>query len=341
MSWPPAPTSHCLARIAPRSNRNVPVIAVLAVRTGAGKSPISRFVARLLISAGLQARAHPPPDALWRPCRAAGTAFATLDDLDRYEATVEEREDYEPHLRRGLVVWAGVDYEAIVERQQKEAPTHHLGWRQQRFSLRCDRTLRSSWPIRFRPGHELSYHPGEVNLRRAQVVVINKVNSAPRERVPKVEANIRAVNPGAIDRAADSVISSGQRRPSRASGCWWWRTGPPSPTEGWPPGLGLRRARSTEPPKSSIPRPYAAGRWPGPTEVPHLGPILPALGYYEDQLRIWRPHLQRSGRPGGQRHALLPGEPDRRRQAACPGESTTMAEKPVNPRLRRSHHGLS
>ena len=113
----------------------VPVISVCAVRTGAGKSPTSRFVADLLIAEGLQPAVirHPMPYGDLVAQRVQ--RFATLDDLDRYNATIEEREDYEPHIRRGLVVWAGVDYEAIVDRGGEGSSDHHLGRGQQRLLL--------------------------------------------------------------------------------------------------------------------------------------------------------------------------------------------------------------
>ena len=125
--------------------------------------------------------------------------FTSVEDLDRYGATVEEREDYEPHLRRGLDVWAGVDYEAIVAEAEKDASLIIWDGGNNDFSfLRSDLEIVIVDP--FRPGHELAYHPGEVNLRRADVVVINKVSSAPPANVEQVERNARAANPDADHR---------------------------------------------------------------------------------------------------------------------------------------------
>ena len=168
-----------------------PVISVLAVRTGAGKSPVSRFIADLLLSEGLRPAVirHPMPYGDLVAQRVQ--RFTSLEDLDRYGATVEEREDYEPHIRRGLDVWAGVDYQAIVAEAEKDAPLIIWDGGNNDFSfLRSDLEIVVVDP--FRPGHELAYHPGEVNLRRADVVVINKVSSAPPANVELVERNARA-----------------------------------------------------------------------------------------------------------------------------------------------------
>ncbi|MBC7293476.1 MAG: GTPase, partial [Thermoleophilia bacterium] len=185
---------------------SVPVISVCAVRTGAGKSPTSRFIADLLLAQGLRPAIvrHPMPYGDLR--RQKVQRLASLADLDQYESTVEEREDYEPHIRRGLVVWAGVDYEAILEQVEKEAPIIVWDGGNNDFPF-----VRPNLEIvvvdPFRPGHELRYHPGEVNLRRAHVVVISKVNSAPPENVEQVIANIQSVNRNALVVRTASVIS--------------------------------------------------------------------------------------------------------------------------------------
>ena len=162
--------------------------------------------------AARRSSATPCPTATWS--RSGCSASPALEDLDRYEATVEEREDYEPHIRRGLVVWAGVDYQAIVAEAEKEASLIIWDGGNNDFSfLRSDLEIVIVDP--FRPGHELAYHPGEVNLRRADVVVINKVNSAPPANVEQVEANVREVNPRAVIVWADSVITRHRQRADR------------------------------------------------------------------------------------------------------------------------------
>jgi len=263
----------------------VPVISVCAVRTGAGKSPTSRFVADLLIAEGLRPAVirHPMPYGDLVAQRVQ--RFETLEDLDRYDTTVEEREDYEPHIRRGLVVWAGVDYGAIVEEAQKEASIIIWDGGNNDFSfVRSDLEIVVADP--FRPGHELSYHPGEVNLRRAQVVVIYKVNSASAVNVDKVVANVREVNPSAIIVKADSLISVPGGEDIAGKRVLVVEDGPTLTHGGMAIGAGVEAARQFGAAEIIDPRPYARGSL---AEVyakyPHLGPILPAVGYFEDQLR--------------------------------------------------------
>lgn len=276
------------ALLGPRSTMvtcSVPVIAVLAVRTGAGKSPASRFLTDLLITEGLRPTVirHPMPYGDLVAQRVQ--RFATMEDLDRSQATIEEREDYEPHIRRGLVVWAGVDYEAIVEHAEKEASIIIWDGGNNDFSfLRPDLEIVIVDP--FRPGHELAYHPGEMNLRRAKVVVINKVNSAPVENVDRVMANIREVNPAAVVVQADSVISVSDGEQIRGKRVLVVEDGPTLTHGGMATGAGVEAARQFGAAEVIDPRPYAVG---GLVDTyaayPHLGPILPALGYYKEQLR--------------------------------------------------------
>jgi predicted GTPase len=264
---------------------SVPVIAVLAVRTGAGKSPTSRFLADLLIAEGLRPAVirHPMPygDLVAQKVQ----RFATLEDLDRYDATIEEREDYEPHIRRGLVVWAGVDYEAIVAQAEKEASIIIWDGGNNDFSfLRADLEIVIVDP--FRPGHELAYHPGEMNLRRAGAVVINKVSSAPPENVDRVMANIRGVNPSAVVIKADSIVTAADGEQIRGKRVLVVEDGPTLTHGGMATGAGVEAARQFGAAEIINPRPYAQGHLAETYAVfPHLGPILPALGYYEEQLR--------------------------------------------------------
>jgi predicted GTPase len=264
---------------------SVPVIAVLAVRTGAGKSPVSRFLADLLIAEGLRPAVirHPMPygDLVAQKVQ----RFATLEDLDRYQATIEEREDYEPHIRRGLVVWAGVDYEAIVGQAEKEASIIIWDGGNNDFSfLKADLEIVIVDP--FRPGHELAYHPGEMNVRRAGAVVINKVSSAPPENVDRVVANIREVNAKAVIIKADSIISAVDGEQIRGKRVLVVEDGPTLTHGGMATGAGVEAARQFGAAEVIDPRPYAQGHLAETyAAFPHLGPILPALGYYEEQLR--------------------------------------------------------
>lgn len=264
---------------------SVPVISVLAVRTGAGKSPVSRFIADVLVREGVRPAIirHPMPYGDLMAQRVQ--RFATLEDLDRYGATVEEREDYEPHVRRGLPVWAGVDYQAIVEEAEKEASLIIWDGGNNDFSfLRADLEIVIVDP--FRPGHELSYHPGEVNLRRADVVVINKVSSAPLENVAQVTANIKATNPDAVIVRADSVITAADSGLIKGKRVLVVEDGPTLTHGGMATGAGAQAAHQFGAAEVVDPRPYAKGRLVDVyTAYPHLGPIVPAVGYYEEQLR--------------------------------------------------------
>jgi predicted GTPase len=263
----------------------VPVISVLAVRTGAGKSPASRFIADVLLAEGVRPAIirHPMPYGDLAAQRVQ--RFASLQDLDRYGATVEEREDYEPHVRRGLAVWAGVDYEAIVEEAQKEAALIVWDGGNNDFSF-LEAELEVVIVDPFRPGHELAYHPGEVNLRRADVVVINKVSSAPLENVNKVLANIKAANPDAVVVKADSVITAADSGLIKGKRVLVVEDGPTLTHGGMATGAGAQAAHQFGAVAIVDPRPYARGRLADVYKAyPHLGPILPAVGYYEEQLR--------------------------------------------------------
>jgi predicted GTPase len=264
---------------------SVPVISVLATRTGAGKSPASRFVAGLLMEQGLQPAVirHPMPYGDLVAQRVQ--RFAVMEDLDRAQATVEEREDYEPHIRRGLVVWAGVDYQAIVEEAEKEASVIIWDGGNNDFSfLRSDLEIVVVDPMR--PGHELAYHPGEMNLRRADVAVISKVNSARPEHVDQVVANIREVNPHAVIVHTNTVISASDSEMIRGKRVLVVEDGPTLTHGGMASGAGLEAVREFDAAQVVDPRQYAQGKLAETyATYLHLGPILPAVGYYEEQLR--------------------------------------------------------
>jgi len=264
---------------------SVPVISVLAVRTGAGKSPASRMLADIVVAAGLRPAVirHPMPygDLLAQKVQ----RFASLEDLDRNRATAEEREDYEPHIRRGLVVWAGVDYRAIVEAVEKESPLIIWDGGNNDFSfMRSDLEIVILDPLR--AGHEVSYHPGEMNLRRAHIVVINKMNSAPPGNVDRLMANILSVNPEALVVEADSVITAPQGEQIRGRRVLVVEDGPTVTHGGMATGAGAEAALQFGATEVVDPRPYAQGVLAETYQAyPHLGPILPALGYYDQQLR--------------------------------------------------------
>jgi predicted GTPase len=281
-------TGADFALLGPRStaiSSSVPVISILATRTGAGKSPTSRFVAGLLMEQGLKPAVirHPMPYGDLVAQRVQ--RFAALEDLDRAKATVEEREDYEPHIRRGLVVWAGVDYQAIVREAEKEAAIIIWDGGNNDFSfLRSDLTIVVVDP--FRPGHELAYHPGEMNLRSADIAVISKVNTASPANVERVKGNIREANPDAIMVETDTIITAADEGQIRGKRVLVVEDGPTLTHGGMSTGAGVEAARQFAAAEVVDPRPYAKGVIESTyTSYPHLGPILPAVGYYEEQLR--------------------------------------------------------
>ena len=262
-----------------------PVISILATRTGAGKSPTSRFVAGLLMEHGVQPAVirHPMPYGDLVSQRVQ--RFATMEDLDRAEATIEEREDYEPHIKHGLVVWAGVDYQAIVAAAQKEAAVIIWDGGNNDFSFLCsDLEIVVVDPMRV--GHELAYHPGELNLRRADVAVVSKVNSAPPEQVEQLMANIQTVNPGAVVVQTDTVISASDPEQIRGKNVLVVEDGPTLTHGGMAFGAGLEAAREFGAARVIDPKEYAKGKLADTyDQYSHLGPVIPAVGYYAEQLR--------------------------------------------------------
>jgi predicted GTPase len=262
----------------------VPVVSVCAVRTGAGKSQTSRFLAGLLQAQGLRTVVirHPMPygDLVQQRVQ----RFASLEDLELHQATIEEREDYEPHIRAGLVVYAGVDYQAVVEEAQQEADVIIWDGGNNDFPfVRPDLEIVVVDP--FRPGHEVAYHPGEVNLRRADVVVVNKVGSAPVENVTQVEKTIRETNPRAQIVRARSVISVDSEDGVRGRHVLVVEDGPTLTHGEMPTGAGAEAARVYGAAEIIDPHPYAVGEIARIyAKYDHLGPILPAVGYYPAQL---------------------------------------------------------
>jgi len=258
---------------------SVPVISVCAVRTGCGKSPVSRLVAEELRGLGRKPVVIRHPMPYGDLARQAVQRFATMDDLDLQQCTIEEREEYEPHLREGTVVYAGVDYEKIVRQAEKEADVilWDGGNNDTPFYV-SDLEIVVADP--HRPGHELAYFPGEVNLRRADVIVINKVDTAEQRDIETVRQNIKLNNPKAVvfEMACRVSISEpcfvkGQRVLVVEDG--------PTLTHGeMPYGAGVVAARQCGAAELVDPRPYAVGSIRGTYErYPHLTNILPAMGY--------------------------------------------------------------
>jgi len=264
-----------------RSSR--PVISVGAIRTGCGKSQTSRLITSLLHKknrAVLVVR-HPMPygDLGAQRCQ----RFATLSDLDKYDCTIEEREEYEGHVNMGHVVYAGVDYEEILRSAEQEADIIIWdGGNNDTPFYASDLHIVLVDPLR--PGHEVLYHPGEANLRLANVVVVPKIGSASQEQIEQVKESVTRLNPGAELIEADSEVIvegseliSGKRVLVIEDG--------PTLTHGeMPYGAGWVAAKKFGAAEIIDPRPYAVGSIKSVFEkYPHVGEILPAMGYDDSQ----------------------------------------------------------
>lgn len=270
-----------------------PVLSVCAVRTGAGKSPLTRFVSRYLRSRGFRVAIVRHPMPYGDLAAQAVQRFAKLEDLDTAHCTIEEREEYEPHLRDGAVVFAGVDYEAILRRAEPEADVILWDGGNNDFSFyRPNLQLVVADP--HRPGHELSYYPGEVNFRMADVIVVSKTDSALPQNVASIEANAARVNPqaevvhGALELTAD--------QPERLRGrrVLVIEDGPTITHGGMAYGAGTLLARA----QGAIivdAQPFAVGSIARVYEqYPHLKSILPAMGYSAEQVRELEETIRRS-----------------------------------------------
>jgi len=264
---------------------NLPMVSVCAVRTGAGKSTVSRAVARSLKKMGHRVVVirHPMPygDLEKQVCE----RFASYEDMDRYECTIEEREEYEPHIDVGNIVYAGVDYEKILREAEKEADV--ILWDGGNNDLPFyvpDLQIVVVDPLR--PGDELAYYPGEVNLRMADIVVINKVDSATRANLKLVRDNIKRITPTAKIVEAASEIYVDDKSNIRGKNVLAVEDGPTVTHGEMKEGVGAIAARRYKAKSLVNPRPYAIDSIKRTYEkYPHLGRVLPAMGYGEKQVR--------------------------------------------------------
>jgi predicted GTPase len=262
-----------------------PVVAVCAVRTGAGKSQTSRRVGRVLRKAGLRVALirHPMPYHDLEAIRVQ--RFETIDDIDRSNPTIEEREEYERVVAAGLVMYAGVDYAAILKAAEAEADAIVWDGGNNDFSfIRPDVLIVVVDPLRC--GQELAYHPGETNLRMADVVVVNKVDSASAEQLRTVMADVDAVNPGAVVVRAASPVSLGEGPSLAGKAVLVVEDGPTITHGGMPFGAGTVAAQQGGARIQVDPRKWAVGSI-GQTldRYQHIGRVLPAMGYSAEQLQ--------------------------------------------------------
>ena len=265
-----------------------PVIAVGAVRTGAGKSQTSRRIIELLMDKGLKVVAvrHPMPYGDLAAQRVQ--RYAELGDLKKHKCTVEEMEEYEPHVVRGNVIYAGVDYDAILKAVEEDPKGCDVivwdGGNNDFPFFKPDLMITVVDP--HRPGHELSYYPGEVNLRIADVVVINKIDSASLENIQKVRKNIARINPEATVVDAASPIQVDNPKVIRGKRVLVVEDGPTLTHGEMKYGAGTVAAQRYGAAELVDPRPYTVGSITETFKLyPHIETILPAMGYDEQQLK--------------------------------------------------------
>jgi predicted GTPase len=272
----------------------VPLVSVCAVRTGSGKSQTSRQIAKILKNKGLKVVAirHPMPYGDLR--KQIWQRFATYEDLDKHECTIEEREEYEPHIDNGIIVYAGVDYEKILREAEKEADV--IVWDGGNNDLpfyKSDLHIVVADP--HRAGNELTYYPGETNLRMADVVIINKVDTADPKNVEKVKENIKQVNPKARVLEAASPVTVDKPELVKGNRVLVIEDGPTLTHGNMPYGAGALIAKKLGAMEIVDPRPYAVGSIKETYEkYTHLGAILPAVGYGDKQIAELKATIDRT-----------------------------------------------
>jgi len=261
-----------------------PVISVCAIRTGCGKSQTTRRVAEVLIEMGLKVVAirHPMPygDLAKQACQ----RFATLADLKKHKCTIEEMEEYEPHINRGVIVYAGVDYEQIVREAEKEADVILWdGGNNDMSFYKSDLYITVVDP--HRPGHEINYYPGQNNFLMADVIVINKIDTASIDGITEVRQNIAYYNPEAV--VIDGASPVGVDNPDviRGKNVLVVEDGPTTTHGEMAYGAGMMAAAKFGAAETVDPRPYTVGTITATfKKYPDIGPLLPAMGYSGKQI---------------------------------------------------------
>jgi len=274
-----------------------PVIAVGAVRTGCGKSQTTRRIAEILIDKGLKVIAirHPMPYGDLEAQKVQ--RFATIEDLAKHNCTIEEMEEYEPHVARGNVIYAGVDYEAILRAAETDPSGCDVilwdGGNNDFPFYKPDLMVAVTDP--HRPGHELSYYPGEVTLRLADVVVINKIDSSDFKNIQLLRSNIARVNPKAVVVDAASAISVENMDAIRGKRVLVVEDGPTLTHGEMKIGAGVVAALRFGAAEIIDPRPYAVGQLAETYRIyPDIGKLLPAMGYGEEQMKDLSATIERT-----------------------------------------------
>ncbi len=263
---------------------NKPVVAICAVRTGCGKSQVSRATYRYLKSKGYRVVAIREPMPYGDLVKQNVMRFEKYEDLDKYDCTIEEREEYEPYIEQGLVIYSGVDYEKIIREAEKEADVIIFDGGNNEISFYItDLLFIVVDPLR--PGHEVKYHPGEVNAKYADAFVINKMNSARPEDVKIVENNLNELNPKAIKIYTNSVVTVDNTHKIKDKKVIVVEDGPTLTHGNMSYGAGYVAAKNNE---AIIvdPRPYLTGSMKNLfEEFPQITEIVPAMGYNEQQIK--------------------------------------------------------
>lgn len=261
-----------------------PVVSIGAVRTGSGKSQTTRHVASLLKSMGFRVAVIRHPMPYGDLAAQAVQRYATYADLDKHHCTIEEREEYEPHIDRGHIVYAGVDYQAIL--QQAEAEADIIVWDGGNNDLSfyvSDMHIVVADPLR--AGHEISYHPGEANIRAADIVVINKVDTADYDDILLVREHVQAANPGAIILEGASPLYVDKPETIRGRRVLVVEDGPTLTHGEMSYGAGVVAAQRFGAGQIIDPRPFAVGSIKAVyAKYPHMGALLPAMGYGKEQV---------------------------------------------------------
>ena len=262
-----------------------PVIAITAVRTGAGKSQTTRYISDILKEMGKKVVAirHPMPygDLVKQTCQ----RFETYADLDLHKCTIEEREEYEPHIKNGFIIYSGVDYEKILRQAESEADI--ILWDGGNNDLpfyRSDLHFVIADP--HRPGHELTYHPGETNFRRADVIIINKCDSAKEENIRSIEENAAKYNPKALIVRANSPVTTEKPEIVKGKKVLVIEDGPTLTHGSMSYGAGVVAARNVGASEIVDPTPYAVASIAATYDkYPNAKGILPAMGYGDKQIK--------------------------------------------------------
>ncbi|HPD65655.1 MAG TPA: cyclic 2,3-diphosphoglycerate synthase [Bacteroidia bacterium] len=265
-----------------------PVISICASRTGCGKSQTTRRVMEILNSRGLKAVAirHPMPygDLVAQKVQ----RFADISDLAKHKCTIEEMEEYEPHITRGNIIYAGVDYEAILREAEKEADV--IVWdggnNDIPFYHSTTKTIRIVVVDPLRVGHEMTYHPGETNVRMADIVVINKIDSANLDDITELRDNVKALNPSAIIVEGASPLTVDKPEIIQGKRVLCIEDGPTLTHGEMTFGAGIVAAMKLGAAELVDPRPWAVGEIAQTFEkYPDIGTLLPAMGYGEQQIK--------------------------------------------------------